>query len=423
VEYIWTAGMGEAYVLAPREMETMVRRGRVGTIRREATMPRSPRFWLKALFTGSLLVMQAGVVAAQIPNPLDTPTAPLPSPIDAVDQAVQEVVDTIQDTTKEVTDPVKETAEKATEPVNTVKNNDAGGTVAQKTGGGAAGGAASSDPVETVGGAVSQAKEATTGGAEAGAPAEAGAAAAEPGYRTYTSSATGGGGLSGWARSRRLLSGGATLGTSQPSLAILVDAVNDADGDGVFSNAEIAPAPGGDVNFKALVTNIGSTDFEIAGMTHTFSRNGSRLQEKVCGELMGIMLAPGESLACSFPVGGYAPAPGESVVNTVMAAAFETGKSRRGTSDSDTSTVDTLLGDEVLAVAIERKPNLLAFTGTGAARLLALAMVLIGVGGSFLYMARVRRRAAQTLPSKTSAEMLGWWSTAANGHSKEKVVR
>jgi hypothetical protein len=417
--------MGEAYVLALREMETMVRRGTFGTIRREATMTRSPRFWLKALFTGSLLVMQAGVVAAQIPTPLDTPTAPLPSPIDAVDQAVQEVVDTIEEQTKEVLEPVKETAEKATEPVKTVKNKDAGGTVTEKaTVGGAAGGAASSDPAETVGGAVSQAaKEATAGGAGAGAPAEAGAAPTEAGYRTYTSSATGGGGLSGWARSRDLFSGGANLGTSQPSLAILVDAVNDADGDGVFSNAEIAPAPGGDVNFKALVTNIGSTEFEIAGMTHTFSRNGSRLQQKVCGELMGIMLAPGESLACSFPVGGYAPAPGESVVNTVMAAAFETGKSRRGTSDSDTSTVDTLLGDEVLAVAIERKPNLLAFTGTGAARLLALAMVLIGIGGSFLYMARVRGRAAQTLPPKTSAEMLGWWSTAANGHSKEKVVR
>lgn len=242
------------------------------------------------------------------------------------------------------------------------------------------------------------------------------------------STALGGDGPAVWGKrflaARHLLNWTAILGVSQPSLAILVDAVNDANGDGIFSDKEIASKPGADVTFKALVTNIGAVNFEIATVTHSYNGGMGAAPGEVCGELVGIMLAPGESLACAFPAAGYSPARGESLVNTVTAAGFEVGKgARRGASDSDTSAVDTLLaGDEVLAVAIKRN---LAFTGTDAARLAALALVLLAAGGGFLSLARTRsRRLAMPLPSESPVNMLGWWAAGpAPTHSRWKVGR
>jgi hypothetical protein len=224
--------------------------------------------------------------------------------------------------------------------------------------------------------------------------------------------------------SRFLLNWTSILGVSQPSLAILVDAVNDADGDGIFSDAEFAPASGANVNFKALITNIGSVNFEIATVTHSYNGGTGPAQGEVCGELVGIMLAPGESLACAFPIPDYSPAQGESLVNTVTAAGFEVGKgARRGASDSDTSAVDTLLASaEVLGVAIKRN---LAFTGTDAARLLALALVLLAAGGGFLSLARIRtRRPTMPIPSESPVDMLGWWAAGPDrSRPKWKVGR
>jgi hypothetical protein len=71
-------------------------------------------------------------------------------------------------------------------------------------------------------------------------------------------------------------------------------------------------------------------------------------------------------------------------------------------------------------VAIKRN---LAFTGTDAARLLALGLLLLAAGGAFLTLARVRsRRPVRPLPSDSSVDLLGWWA-AGPGRSrpKEKV--
>lgn len=226
--------------------------------------------------------------------------------------------------------------------------------------------------------------------------------------------------VDGWTRGRGVLRFALVLGASQPSLALLVDAVNDADGDGIFSDPETAPVPSADVSFKALITNIGATDFVIAAVTHTYTGTTGPVQVRVCGELAGIMLAPGETMACTFSVPDYTPVRGKTAVSSVMAAAFEAGKgARRGASDSDSSTVSTLLAtDDVLAVAIKRN---LAFTGTDAARLVALALVLLVAGGGLLYLARIRsgRPIRPPIQSETSLEMLGWW-TAAPARAQRK---
>lgn len=382
-------------------------------------MRTSPRLWIQGLLIGALLATQTGVVAAQIPSPLDTGVNLPPTPVPTIDPAVQEAIDTVTDTVTDTIDTaeetvnnVEDTAGQATDPVQTPK--DPVGTVKDAAAGSSSG---ASDTVDAVTGTNTQ-KEA--GGAATGtSPSGNSTVTGGANERAYTAAMAGT--LQNWVKARGLFNSAALLAGAQPSLAILVDAMNDADGDGIFSDSENAPEPRTDVTFKALVTNIGSTNFEIAGVSHTYAGATGPTQAKVCAELTGIMLAPGESLACSFPVSDYAPARGESLVNTLMAAGFEVGKgARRGASDSDSTTVETLVtGDEVLAVAIKRN---LAFTGTQAARLLALGLVLLAMGGALISLARARsRRLTRPLPSKSSAELLGWWTAQpAKRQMKEK---
>lgn len=216
-------------------------------------------------------------------------------------------------------------------------------------------------------------------------------------------------------KNRRILSGGGPLlGGAQPSLAIVVNALNDADGDGIYSDSEIAPAPGVDISFKAVISNNGVTPFEIVSVSHAFTEPSGRVQVEVCGDLGGLTVASGESLACPFSVPDYSPPLGESVVNSVSASAIEVGGSgRRGTSDSDNSTVATLLGDEVLASVVQRVPGPLAFTGTDAARLVALALVLLAAGGGLIVLARVGagRPEKPVLRTGPWIRLPGWRST------------
>lgn len=215
-------------------------------------------------------------------------------------------------------------------------------------------------------------------------------------------------------KNRRILSGGGPLlAGAQPSLAIVVNALNDADGDGIYSDSEIAPAPGVDISFKAVISNNGVTPFEIVSVSHAFTEPSGRVQVEVCGDLGGLMVASGEFLACPFSVPDYSPPLGESVMSSVSASAIEVGGSgRRGTSDSDNSTVATLFGDEVLASVVQRVPGPLAFTGTDAARLVALALVFIAAGGALIVLARVRGRPGDpVLRTGPWIRLPGWRST------------
>jgi hypothetical protein len=202
--------------------------------------------------------------------------------------------------------------------------------------------------------------------------------------------------------------------------------MNDADGDGSFSDVEIAPIPSGDVSFQALISNIGSTNFEIAGVNHSYAAADGRVQVGICEKLVGLVLLAGESVPCTFSLADYAPARGESVVNTITAAAFEIGSPKRGASDSDISTVDTLLADEVLAVAVSKEPGVLAFTGMDAVGLIILAITLLASGAALTQLGRMRRlrqqRAVIGADPWLELELLRWWDS--NGQSpvpQEKI--
>lgn len=394
----------------------------MGTIEGEKAMRRSPRIWFQGFLVGALLATQTGVVGAQIPDPTNTGLQ-VPNPLETVDPAVQEAINTVTNTVTDTTNTVENTVNQT---ANTVENTTQQASDSTQTVTGSDPVGAAGDTVGTATGASTAVAGATGGGIQqkeaggtAGSSPSGSSGSTVLSQRAYKAAMAGS--LQNWVRARGLFNSAAILAGAQPSLAIFVDAVNDADGDGIFSDQENAPAPHTDVTFKALITNIGSTGFEIAAVNHTYTGTGGPSQEKVCGELTGIMLAPGESLACTFPVADYAPARGESLVNTVMAAAFEFGKgARRGASDSDTSTVDTVVpGDEVLAVAIKRN---LAFTGTDAARLLALALVLLAAGAGLMSLGRLRsRRPIAQLPSDSSVEFLTWWSARPGiARSKEK---
>ena len=234
--------------------------------------------------------------------------------------------------------------------------------------------------------------------------------------------------IKSWAESGGsiLSSLGGVFGSAQPSFAILVDAMNDADGDGSFSDVEIAPIPNGDVSFQALISNIGSTNFEIAGVNHSYAAADGRVQVGICEKLVGLVLLAGDSVPCTFSLADYAPAPGESVVNTITAAAFEIGSPKRGASDSDISTVDTLLADEVLAVAVSKEPGVLAFTGMDAVGLIILAITLLASGAALTQLGRMRRlrqqRAVIGADPWLELELLRWWDS--NGQSpvpQEKI--
>jgi hypothetical protein len=223
--------------------------------------------------------------------------------------------------------------------------------------------------------------------------------------------------IKAWAQSggSMLSSLGGIFGSAQPSFAILVDAMNDADGDGSFSDVEIAPIPNGGVRFQALISNIGSTNFEIAGVNHSYAAADGRVQVGICEKLVGLVLLAGDSVPCTFSLADYAPARGESVVNTITAAAFEIGSPKRGASDSDISTVDTLLADEVLAVAVSKKPGVLAFTGMDAVGLIILAITLLASGAALTQLGRMRRlrqqRAVIGADPWLELELLRWWDS------------
>jgi hypothetical protein len=413
----------------------VVRGEMIGVVRR--------RFLCGSALLGLLMVIQAGSVGAQIPDPTLTTEPP---PIDAVEgpggpdqsppepspEPTPEPPPTVDVPPADEPPPEVNTAPQETTPEAAAADPATGGvveTIADAGGGGGTeagnvgtveapnlaqtveeAGAAlgSEDSVAAVeesvvrenpelGQAIAEVASEVGETIQAGTapevvPGDAATAAREGGGKTLSRAGTTQA-LKSWAESGGaiLSSLGGIFGLAQPQFAILVDAMNDADGDGNFTDAEIAPIPSADVRFEVLVSNIGSTNFEIAGVSHTYTTANGPVQVQVCEKLTGLALLAGESVPCTFSLAEYAPARGQSVMSTITAAAFEINGPQRGASDSDTSTVDTLLEDEVLAVAVSRKPGVLAFTGMDAAGLIVLALTLLASGAALTHLSRRRR--------------------------------
>jgi LPXTG-motif cell wall-anchored protein len=121
---------------------------------------------------------------------------------------------------------------------------------------------------------------------------------------------------------------------------LVVEKVNDADGDSVFTDRETAPSEGAPVEFQITIRNTGSgplmlqsLEDRIFGVTTI-----DLLEDEVldCGPVtleVGSVIAAGAVITCTFELDGYAPAPGRSQSNTVTVV---TDRDRA----SDRSTVD-----------------------------------------------------------------------------------
>ena len=120
----------------------------------------------------------------------------------------------------------------------------------------------------------------------------------------------------------------------EPSL--LVVKTNDADGDGVFHDTETAENEGDAVTFKVVITNTSGDPIAIDTISDAF--DVTTLAE--CPNLIGTVLDAGDSVTCTFTVADYAPAAGESLLDTVTVGGHQEpgGTPVTGT---DTSTVKT----------------------------------------------------------------------------------
>lgn len=128
-----------------------------------------------------------------------------------------------------------------------------------------------------------------------------------------------------------------------PGPAVLVDKLNDAAGDGTFTDFETAPTSGADVTFRVVVTNPSTVPVTITSITDEFPGR-SPFAVSCAPDLVSTTLQPNTSASCTFTVTGYAPPPGSDLVDTVRVAVVEdcsgTQPCRTATA-LDTSTVRT----------------------------------------------------------------------------------
>lgn len=94
-----------------------------------------------------------------------------------------------------------------------------------------------------------------------------------------------------------------------PTVDVCVELVNDASGDGTYTDDETADAEGEDVPEQVTVTNCGDAPHEIDDITID--------GEAVCPDLFGMVQQPGESVTCDLVQPEHTPAEGVTETDTV----------------------------------------------------------------------------------------------------------
>lgn len=131
-----------------------------------------------------------------------------------------------------------------------------------------------------------------------------------------------------------------------PPLSVSVEKTNDANGDGVFTDRETLVVPpdhpglGGDVSFRARITNTSTVDVTLESLIDSFESPDGPIDLAVCEDLIGAILGAGESVECHFTIEDYRPARGASQTNTVTATVADVGRPDSTAMDADESVVD-----------------------------------------------------------------------------------
>jgi len=116
---------------------------------------------------------------------------------------------------------------------------------------------------------------------------------------------------------------------------------NDANGDSTFSKSETAKTAGATVPFKAVITNNSTVAVVIDSLTDEWPGQAAFSLDSACSGIVGTTLAAGASVTCNFSEANYAPASGQSKVNTVTTTCHQSGIADNTCKHTDTSIVTT----------------------------------------------------------------------------------
>jgi uncharacterized repeat protein (TIGR01451 family) len=132
---------------------------------------------------------------------------------------------------------------------------------------------------------------------------------------------------------------GSTVTTSPTPVALAVSVANsnDAAGQGVYLKTEIAQRPGGGVPFRVAIRNDGSGAEVITAIS---SRSG-RGSLNECQPMVGLSLSVGQTVHCNFTIPAYAPAAGQSRIDTATVDVSQPGNPANTASGAGSSTVTT----------------------------------------------------------------------------------
>ncbi|MFN2557139.1 MAG: hypothetical protein ABR592_09770 [Nitriliruptorales bacterium] len=176
------------------------------------------------------------------------------------------------------------------------------------------------------------------------------------------------------------VAGALSVPTPTPA-EISVDLVktNDANGDGVFSDDETAPAAGGSVPFRVVVTNPGDVPVVIDALTDEFGATTldlltgrvvagpATVSSNSCGALAAAVIRPNSSTlstgvpaSCTFTLADYAPQAGTTLPNTARVRVSEQGdpSNRAGAVDSSTVRSTTTPEPDEPAIALIKEATL-----------------------------------------------------------------
>ena len=131
-----------------------------------------------------------------------------------------------------------------------------------------------------------------------------------------------------------------TIPGNAPTPAVTLDKTNNAAGTG-FAKVTTASAPGVPVPFQLVVTNPSAESERVTSLTDSYSGQVLTPDCHTAGgqQLLGSTLAAGGSVTCTFTLGSYAPAAGQSLTDTVSVTV--TDPANQTASASSISTVTT----------------------------------------------------------------------------------
>ena len=180
---------------------------------------------------------------------------------------------------------------------------------------------------------------------------------------------------------------------------LLVRLTNDADGDGSYSDVEVAPVRDSDVPFQVQLENTGSNELAILAIRNASAPLGQRTSA-VCSDLSGVRLAAGESATCRFTVKAFAPPEGERAVIVLEVDAADAADPSATGTVTDPTVIRTEHGS-VLGLFVRSGLDFLATTGARISILLAATLALV-VSGTLLITIGNRRRALSSVSVRSN---------------------